>query len=248
MNHQPTRLFALALLLCLAGEARAQGDLDLLTTSVPPNVMLLFDSSGSMNAALWHEDFNPHVFHDTGIVTNTDPGCGSEIPNVPEISDSENICPGSGGINDTCPSSESFEYSGNKFKCRSVPGGCSAAPIGWDCQAKSGNEYEFTPPDLTLGSGKTRWSLNYLNWLFTQILNGTTPAIPDQDRLTAAREATKALIDDVNPDDGSGGYDENVRFGIATFDYDKGGFVRVRTGPGNKSSLMPSGWRCNNSS
>jgi type IV pilus assembly protein PilY1 len=59
MTTQPLKLIALALVLLLASDARAQGDLDLLTTTVPPNVMILFDNSGSMNHHLWDDDFDP---------------------------------------------------------------------------------------------------------------------------------------------------------------------------------------------
>ena len=61
MTAQRTKLVALALVLFLAGEARAQGDIDLLTASVPPNVMILFDNSGSMNHHLWDDDFDTSV-------------------------------------------------------------------------------------------------------------------------------------------------------------------------------------------
>ena len=63
MTTQPLKLIALALVLFLAGDARAQGDLDLLAASVPPNVMILFDNSGSMNHHLWDDDFDPSVIH-----------------------------------------------------------------------------------------------------------------------------------------------------------------------------------------
>ncbi|MFQ5513572.1 MAG: pilus assembly protein [Myxococcota bacterium] len=51
------------LALVLARDGRAQGDLDLLTTSVPPNVMILFDNSGSMNHHLWDDDFDPNILY-----------------------------------------------------------------------------------------------------------------------------------------------------------------------------------------
>ncbi len=63
MTTQPLKLIALALVLFLAGDARAQGDLDLLAASVPPNVMILFDNSGSMNHHLWDDDFDTSVVY-----------------------------------------------------------------------------------------------------------------------------------------------------------------------------------------
>jgi type IV pilus assembly protein PilY1 len=108
------------------------------------------------------------------------------------------------------------------------------------CKSTGTDTQDFYLPDYTPGTDKTGWSKNYLNWFFTQLLMGNTPDIPAEDRLTAAKRATKTLIDNVNPDK-TGGYEERVRFGITTFDTSSsanGGIVRVRIGPGNKGSLM----------
>jgi hypothetical protein len=252
MTTQPLKLSALALVLLLAGDARAQGDLDLLTTSfTPPNVMILLDNSGSMDYALWDKNFNPYVFHDTGIVTGSNPGCRTgkyDISSVPTIANSAGICPGSGSADDSCPDSEDnidvgWWFSGDRIRCRGIPGGCNAAPAGlWrdSCKNTGTDTQDFYLPDYTPGTDKTGWSKNYLNWFFTQLLMGNTPDIPAEDRLTAAKRATKTLIDNVNPDK-TGGYEQRVRFGITTFDTSSsanGGIVRVPIGPGNKGSLM----------
>ena len=63
MTSQPLKLTLLALVLFLASNVRAQGDLDLLAASVPPNVMILFDNSGSMNHHLWDDDFDTSVIY-----------------------------------------------------------------------------------------------------------------------------------------------------------------------------------------
>jgi type IV pilus assembly protein PilY1 len=58
---QHINLIWLILVLVLAAEARAQGDLDLLSLSVRPNVVILFDNSGSMNHHMWDDDFDRTV-------------------------------------------------------------------------------------------------------------------------------------------------------------------------------------------
>ncbi len=80
MTSQWTKLVALALVLILAGEVRAHGDVDLITSSVPPKVMILFDNSGSMTHHLWDDDFDTSVTYSswcgllsgaTGTITYT---------------------------------------------------------------------------------------------------------------------------------------------------------------------------------
>jgi type IV pilus assembly protein PilY1 len=55
--------FALVLLV-LASAASAQDDTDLFTTRVAPNVMLVMDNSGSMNAVVFHRSFRPDAVYD----------------------------------------------------------------------------------------------------------------------------------------------------------------------------------------
>ena len=62
---------AIAAFLTTPGAARAQDDTDLFTVSVPPNVMLLVDNSGSMNEIVWHPDFDPTAPTSCNNYTNT---------------------------------------------------------------------------------------------------------------------------------------------------------------------------------
>ncbi len=69
------RLLLALLLLFVPLRAHAQGDLDLVTSVIPPNVMLLLDNSGSMANAMWPDAFDPETFHDTGsVLTSCDIG------------------------------------------------------------------------------------------------------------------------------------------------------------------------------
>jgi len=49
--------------------AQAEDDLFLFTTSVPPNVMILLDNSGSMNHIVWHPAFDPAKTYDCSDFT-----------------------------------------------------------------------------------------------------------------------------------------------------------------------------------
>ncbi len=50
---------ALAAFLATPNAGRAQDDTDLFTVSVPPNVVVILDNSGSMNHIVWHPAFDP---------------------------------------------------------------------------------------------------------------------------------------------------------------------------------------------
>ena len=64
-------LAAIAAIAALAAPpARAQDDTDLFTTSVPPNVLLLMDNSGSMNQIVWHPDFDPTATYSCSAYTS----------------------------------------------------------------------------------------------------------------------------------------------------------------------------------
>ena len=203
------RTLLLALVLILAAvPAHAQSDLDVVTSVVPPNVMILLDNSGSMAHAMWPDDFDPGLFHDIGSVVSE-----CNIGPLPAIDASDGFCPGSGDALDRCPDNGSRRRSGQDVTCASgvISGGCAAAPVGWSCSL-SGGRYEFELPDITSG-GSTSWSRNYLSWLFQEIIDGNTPTIPMVDRIDTARNALLELIDLINP----AGLRENVRFGLTNF-------------------------------
>jgi type IV pilus assembly protein PilY1 len=227
---------AVALLCLLAGSAGAQSDLDLLQTTVPPNVMILFDNSGSMEHVMWDEDFGREVFHGT---TDTRTKCSMVSDLGYWIAGSS--CPGS-GLNvsgtDVCPNNEVAYGSGGWHFCDDLPGGCSSIPGSYSC-SESGNRTWWQMMDFTTGPDGTRWSVNYLHWLMAQVYaGGSILDVPILSRLDSAKTAIDGLIEDVNPDDGLGGYTEVVRFGLANFATDNGGFVQVPIANGNKSDVL----------
>ncbi len=197
-------------LLAVPARALGQGDLDLVSSVVPPNVMLLLDNSGSMSHAMWADDFDPLVFQDTGSVRTS-----CDIGAVPAQLGSDGFCVGSGDALDRCPDNGNSLQSGTEIRCAAagIGGGCAAAPAAWSC-SPTGSEVRFTLPEFTPGSVRTRWSTNYLSWLFQEIIDGSTPTIPMTDRLETSRNALLQLIDLINPD----GFNESVRFGLTKFD------------------------------
>jgi type IV pilus assembly protein PilY1 len=184
-------------------------DLSLLSTSVPPNVVILFDNSGSMNHHLWDGDFNAEKVY---------PGwCWfGQAPTIPGSS-----CPGLGNPSDLCPNNETALGVAGTFL--------------YTCGGVTRQLYhDASTPQLT------RYSVNYMNWLY----GVATPAVlvdePTQTRLEAAKQMTNQVIDLVNPDDGMGGYTENIRFGVARFHAVApytGGFITEPIVPNNKSSV-----------
>ena len=102
------RLLIVLALVFASTRAHAQSDLDVVTNTVPPNVMVLLDNSGSMAHVMWHDDFNPRVFYDLGAVGTQCDNIGS----VPAIEGSDGLCPGSGDAQDRCPDNDSRRDSG----------------------------------------------------------------------------------------------------------------------------------------
>ncbi len=127
------RALLIALLLCFAStRAYAQGDLSLVSSVIPPNVMLLLDNSGSMAHAMWHDSFDPNTFQDVGTVLSD-----CDIGAVPAMAGSDGFCVGSGDVLDRCPDSNNAFNSGTQISClqASIPGDCAAAPAGWSCSS-----------------------------------------------------------------------------------------------------------------
>ena len=107
-----------ALALWGSGVAKAQGesDLDLLYSqkSVPPNIAILLDDSGSMAMALWPSGFNPKLFHDDGSGAAA---CSSlDSGTVDRLSGTSGLCPGSGD-GSYCPDNSAYLAGGKSFSC-----------------------------------------------------------------------------------------------------------------------------------
>jgi type IV pilus assembly protein PilY1 len=257
MRKYAAALIGLAMTFGLATGAAAQGDGDLalLTggTQVPPNVMLIFDTSLSMRNYIYHDDFDASVFHDQNALT---PGCwrkpvntGSWVKFAPDaVAGSDGQCPGSGdpaGL-DQCPDNEDhFEIldsqAGHYLACplASFAYPCAGMP-STECYV-SGSWVYITIADVE-GTFEESWfSNNYAHWWALQLMNAGSQGfgpIPKQTRRQGAKEAVDILVDSINPDNASGGYDETVRFGLARFDLENGGYVVEPIAKGNKTTLL----------
>ena len=133
------RLLALALVLLLPAIAYTQDDLAILATQVPPKVVMLLDTSGSMRIAIPHDDFVQQsvLWH----YNDRDPvdqrmGAADEcdFADVPDVSGSDPLCPGSAhGTDNRCPQNENFPfaYGGTTYTCKNIASGCTYAPPGW---------------------------------------------------------------------------------------------------------------------
>ncbi len=230
-----------ALSLLLAAQARAQGESDLSvlssTNNAPPNVLLLFDTSGSMAHVVWEDAFDTKVFYDLTA------GTACTIGAVPVMAGTNGQCPGSGEAADACPDNDSYIGNGVVFNCpkASFPSLCTGWGATWSCTTGP-TTISLRPPHLgNPGTTGTRWARNYLYWFMAQsIANGGLPVpIEMLTRIHAGHLAMRDLVDGINPDNGSGGYDENVRFGVGRFQSGAiGGYITQPIASNNKTSLM----------
>ncbi|HFD80824.1 MAG TPA: hypothetical protein ENK05_10620 [Gammaproteobacteria bacterium] len=155
------------------------------TAAVDPNVMLLIDTSGSMD----------------NIVTA--PGYDNKVI-YPDWSRNNSYW---------------YKTSGNVRYSTLGRNGC---PSGW----KGGRNSSGTNKCLRLPNpsddGDTRFSGNYLNYLFETYPNNSDlrGVIPNETRMQVARQAAKDLIDQTT----------GVRFGSASFNYKQGGTVDAGCG------------------
>src|SRR5262245_51902135 len=122
-----------ASLALVAEPALAQDDINIFGVSVPPNVLVLMDNSGSMAHLLWKTGFNQNQFQDFGGDANGDGVTGDpwistaytscntgtfNLGAVPVIASSTGFCPGSREAGSICPdSSGGFLQAGDKFRC-----------------------------------------------------------------------------------------------------------------------------------
>ena len=93
----------------------AQSDLDLLVASAPPNVMILFDNSGSMNHHLWDDDFDPRIRYPAFCAW----------PQVPTIAGSD--C--SENPSGKCPNNEYLHFEGGGIAAPHFLWGGSQIPL-----------------------------------------------------------------------------------------------------------------------
>ena len=210
VTGQPIRLWlgllVLASLIPAARAAAQSGDLDILSSAVPPNVMILFDNSGSMNHHLWDNDFNPEVLYS---------GFCDEWNAAPTISGSS--CPGHGNPGDECPNNETTgEYIGGSSQSSETVCGVTRTLY-----------HDTSTPQ------STRYSRNYLNWLYGISTSSERADEPQSTRLQVAKDATTTVVSSL-----TSGPTELIRFGVTNFDYDDGAIVTAPIGSSSSSQVI----------
>ncbi len=237
-------LGALVLSLSAASPARAD-DLDLLSSSVPPNVMMIFDTSNSMNFVIMHDAFyNDPVDPDgAGALAPLaarqifwPSACGAAVAGP--IAGSRR-CPGStylvGSIidgdtdptNDPCPENDSpYRYDSGTFLA-----GCGGITLP-----------DYNDVDVTW------WPYNYVNWLLPRLVDAdaSNDSHPQDVRVDAGKIVLADVINQINPNvvddpnDSSPTYTERVRIGLSHFLGGTGAFVTRGIASGNKVALLSS--------
>ncbi|WP_248747493.1 PilC/PilY family type IV pilus protein [Pseudomonas sp. MWU12-2037] len=138
--------------------------------SVPPNVMLLVDDSGSMNNLIWPTGYDPTVTR-------------AQVYNCYSYSN--------------CNSVTTLDMtSDNQFISSFYPGPCASNYDGFKI-GTSNTVYCLKLPD-PVGGGNTRIANKYLAYLITQ-MTGTTKdytdgSIPNDYRVNVARNVSSALV------------------------------------------------------
>ena len=243
-------------LLCLPLAVNA-GDEDIFSAQVPPNVLLMVDNSGSMNAVMEHPSFDSTTFAYTCDI----------MPDTGNFSTTDYD-------QDGRPTRLVCRSSGCRFEIRSTDSGWTPTPDPTDDSRNGyierrycGETRKLYTDGLNESYGNRTWYYSeYAEWLYSldssdgttligpvdeartapQILadidvsnNGTNYITGDTfakyqiTRITAARDIARDVIYQTNSDcpaflGDCGTYEDRVRFGIAQFHRSShGGFVRA---------------------
>jgi len=238
-----TLAFALGVLLASAAGVLAD-DTDLFSTNVPPNVVLIFDNSGSMNNVVWHPAYQPDVVYDPVtcpyIADPDDPGYDPRCLKHP-------LC------NITTSDTDLSSGVGNGWLV--IPGEIWYQTRNGKSATRCSNTRDIFVDTAVHNDGNyTAWTLNYLNWYFsenveedpdadgrtilTEILDTddgvnsaclvdlgfpTNYAKYTRTRVTAAKNITQDVICRTNQV-------ASIRYGIAKFYSDSdpdGGYINV---------------------
>ncbi|MEZ5564665.1 MAG: PilC/PilY family type IV pilus protein [Gammaproteobacteria bacterium] len=220
-----TFLGGMLLALSQAGNAVTIAETPLfISTGVTPNVMLMVDNSGSMESIIWakgfdstatYTDWSPILLRSGDCTYGTNYGEGWDSLtgsiNYSTLTNSRyrGTCGGQAPPNPkTCPAGQTrgVTASGLITKCLKLPN-----PAG----------------------GSTRYTGNYLNYLFETYADGTdltTGLIPNDYRMNVARNVATNVVND----------NTNLRMGLTAFNTDEGGRILQACDTGNTNALKTS--------
>jgi type IV pilus assembly protein PilY1 len=152
----------------LAGHASRAQDTALFTTRVPPNVMLIIDTSGSMNTIVWHPMFRLDAVYNaalcpTGYVVGS-PTCTKQYLRYPLC----NMVYGQAGFDaDGSGSAEVWSnVPDNSFRLTTGHNVTIPTPRPAGCVSTA--RLVFHDPEVNTAGNLTRWQLEYLQWYFSQ--------------------------------------------------------------------------------
>jgi Tfp pilus tip-associated adhesin PilY1 len=200
LSHSVAKLaLALTVTCALGAPAAAQDDSTLFSASVPPNVMLVVDNSGSMNEIMWHPNLVQNAGTNCSIFGLEAPNVGTGLPNS-----------GSGSINgmpyacdpanNHCrlelPTETTSGVTGFTSTGTYVCPDSTTRRIGYFTKTFCGRSRRiYVDPDNSCRGNRTWYSEVYLEWLFsaaadTIYLNNETNTSTDITKLDANRNGT----------------------------------------------------------
>lgn len=141
------------------------------SASVPPNVMLLMDNSGSMENIIWHDEFNPAGNYGAWRYLN---GSNDESKNYTDLN-------------------ENSTYYPSNFRQGSCSNGFNRFRLG----ASEPYTYKCLKLPAPNGAGNTRYLGRYVRFLLDSFPSGTdltTGLIPNEYRMQVARDVAKDLV------------------------------------------------------
>ncbi|HXG28153.1 MAG TPA: PilC/PilY family type IV pilus protein [Nevskiales bacterium] len=190
------------------------------STSATPNVMLLFDNSGSMNNIIWATGYNPNTTYPNWANYNCDRGGQSQTPCW--TAQEGNVI-----------LSDIYDDRGS---CNSVSVSSSGTPGTARIRGVKGSTTRCLLLPDPVGAHATRYTGNYLNYLFetyaTVTGNGgrdlTTGLIPSSFRLQTAKNVA---INFVNSN-------ANLRIGLSSFNPPSGSGSSFNGAPGGRINAV----------
>lgn len=195
-----------------------------IATSVTPNVMLVVDNSGSMESIIWASDYDSTVtYPDWSPPRLTSTNCTTGTAYSEGWASTDNSVTRSTLVND--------RYRG---VCGGVSPGVKCTTAGWTRGRNTAGTVTkcLKLPD-PVGGGETRYTGNYLNYLFNTYAGGTdltTGTIPNSYRMQVAKNVATNVVAD----------NTNLRMGLSAFNADEGGRILQTCATGNTAALTTS--------
>ncbi|MEQ1800788.1 MAG: PilC/PilY family type IV pilus protein [Gammaproteobacteria bacterium] len=215
----------LLLALSQAGNAVTVSETPLFIASgATPNVMLLVDNSGSMESVIWASGYDSTVtYPDWSPPRLTSNNCTTGTVYAEGWASTTNSITHSTLVN--------TRYRGT---CGGVTPGVTCPTAGWTRgRSADGLTTKCLKLPDPVGGGSTRYTGNYLNYLFETYAGATdlsTGTIPNAYRMQVAKNVATNVVND----------NSNLRLGLSAFNTDQGSRILQNCNTGNTSALNTS--------